>query len=222
MADGLQSSVTPLVYDGYMSSISRPCEGAEPDDGTVLDAFVELLVADPDECDETALDELVGRSLRVRSWLDALDARIAVRAAVLAGEGRGASAVLTGGGRRARRDAEAAAARGSVCERMPQLGAALAAGAVDAGHIDAVASAARRLDDDGNAALVQHAEVLVAAAAAMSPEQFDREVRDLARNLTGDGGLSRHEQLTPATQRGPLGRSAQRDVQDAVDPRSAR
>ena len=30
----------------------------------------------------------------------------------------------------------------------------------------------------------------------MSPEQFDREVRDLARNLTGDGGLSRYQQLS--------------------------
>ena len=35
----------------------------------------------------------------------------------------------------------------------------------------------------------------VDAAAAMSPERFDREVGDLARDLAGDGGLSRHEQL---------------------------
>ena len=55
--------------------------GIEPDDGTVLDAFVELLVAAPEEMDREGLDGLVRRSLRVRGWLDAIDARIAVRAA---------------------------------------------------------------------------------------------------------------------------------------------
>ena len=33
------------------------------------------------------------------------------------------------------------------------------------------------------------------AAASSSPEQFERECRDLARNLSGDDGLSRHERL---------------------------
>jgi hypothetical protein len=78
---------------------------------------------------------------------------------------------------------------------MPQLGAALAAGEVTAGHVDAVVGVARQLDDDAKAVLAEHAEALVEAAAAMSPEQFDREVRDLARDLAGDGGLSRHERL---------------------------
>ena len=78
---------------------------------------------------------------------------------------------------------------------MPQLAAALADGSIGAGHVDAVAKAARQLDDDGKERLADCVEVLVGAAAAMSPEQFDREVGDLARDLAGDGGLSRHEQL---------------------------
>ena len=180
---------------------SAVCEplvvGDDLDDGTVLDAFVKLLIADPGERNAEGLAGLVRRSLRVRGWLDAVDALIAVRAAELADEGRGeaAATVLAGGGRRSRRDAEAAAARGTLCQRMPQLGTALAEGTIGAGHIDAVANAARHLEGDALAVLAQHGESLVNAAASMSPEQFDREVRGLARDLAGDGGLSRHEQL---------------------------
>ena len=145
----------------------------------MLDAFVELLVADPGERSGEGLAGLVRRSLRLRGWLDAIDARIAVRAAELAAAGRGeaAATVLAGGGRRSKRDAEAAAARGAVWRGCPVLGAALADGTIGAGHVDAVVGAARQLDDDGKAELAGHAEALVNAAASMSPEQFDREVR---------------------------------------------
>jgi hypothetical protein len=209
---------------GYVSSVRRLVLGDDPDDGTVLDAFVKLLVAEPAERNAEGLAGLVRRSLRVRGWLDAVDARIAGRAAALADEGRGeaAATVLAGGGRRARRDAEAAAARGALCAAMPGLGAALADGTVGAGHVDAVVGAARQLDDDGKAALAEHAEALVEAAASMSPEQFDREVRDLARDLAGDGGLSRHQQLRRQRNVRRLGRQAHRDVQDAAVAGSAR
>jgi Domain of unknown function (DUF222) len=178
-----------------MSSIGwGTCEG---DDGTVLDAIVKLLVADPDQCERDGLALLVRRSLRVRGWLDALDARVAARATRLADEDNAADAatVLGGGGRRSRRDAEAVAARGGVCERMPALGEALADGTVTANHVDAVVNAARHLDDDGKARLADHAESLVKAAASLTPEQFDRECKDLARNLAGDDGLSRQDRL---------------------------
>ena len=184
----------------YMSSVGgfeRYVEGDLPDDGTLLDAFVKLLVAEPDEKNRDGLDGLVRRSLRLRGWLDSLDARIAVRAARLASEGRSADAatVLAGGGRRAKRDADAAAERGTVCERMPDVGAALADGTLTAGHVDALAKAARQLDDDGRGRLAEHQQSLVNAAASMTPEQFDRECQGLARNLSGDDGLSRHERL---------------------------
>jgi Domain of unknown function (DUF222) len=175
----------------------RFVEGDLPDDGTVLDAFVKLLVAEPDERDRDGLDGLVRRSLRVRGWLDSIDARIAVAAARLAAEGGEAPAVvLAGGGRRVRRDAEAAAERGTVCARMPAVANALADGTIGAGHVDAIVKAARQLDDDdASGALAEHAEALVNAAVSMTPELFDREVSDLARSLSGDGGLSRHERL---------------------------
>ena len=104
-----------------------------------------------------------------------------MRAARLASEGRSADAatVLAGGGRRAKRDADAAAERGTVCERMPDVGAALADGTLTAGHVDALAKAARQLDDDGRGRLAEHQQSLVNAAASMTPEQFDRECQGL-------------------------------------------
>jgi Domain of unknown function (DUF222) len=176
----------------------RYVEGDQPDDGTVLDAFVKLLVCEPDEKDRDGLDGLVRRSLRLRGWLDSLDARIAAAAARLAGEGRGEApaVVLAGGGRRARRDAEAAAERGTVCARMPDVAQALADGTIGAAHVDAIVKAAHQLDGDaGQQRLADHAAALVHAAAALTPERFDREVSDLARSLSGDGGLSRQERL---------------------------
>jgi hypothetical protein len=169
----------------------------EHDDGSVLDAVVKLLVADPAQCGADGLALLVRRSLRVRGWLDGLDAAIAVQATRLAGEGVAADAatVLGGGGRRSRRDAEAAAARGSVCARMPAVATALAAGTVSAGHVDAIVAASRRLDSVESARLAEHAEALVGVAVSATPEQFARECDDLARNLCADGGLSRHERL---------------------------
>jgi hypothetical protein len=166
-------------------------------DGSVLDAIVELLVADPAQCGADGLVLLVRRSLRVRGWLDGLDAAITVQATRLAGDGASADAatVLGGGGRRSRRDAEAAAARGSVCARMPAVAAALAAGTVGSGHVDAIVAASRRLDDVETARLADHADSLVGVAASSTPEQFARECDDLARNLSGDDGLSRHERL---------------------------
>ena len=167
------------------------------DDGSVLDAIVKLLVCDPAQCGRDGLALLVARSLRVRGWLDGLDAVIAAEASRLAAAGRSADAatVLCGGGRRSRREAEAAATRGSVCERMPAIRRALASGAVTAGHVDAIAAASRGLDDGVRQRLVDREESLVEAAVSLSPEQFERECRDLARRLSDDGGLSHQERL---------------------------
>ncbi|CAN5830678.1 hypothetical protein BH24ACT5_BH24ACT5_25900 [soil metagenome] len=83
----------------------------------------------------------------------------------------------------------------ALVEQMPAVGDALASGAVTAAHVDAIAHAAAKLDDAGKDALAGHADTLIQAATDMSPEAFDRECRDLARSLSGDDGLSRHERL---------------------------
>ena len=78
---------------------------------------------------------------------------------------------------------------------MPVVAEALADGTIGAGHVDAIVNAARHLDDDATETLAAHSEALVNAAATMTPEEFDREVGELARSLSGDGGLTRHERL---------------------------
>src|SRR5687767_4381544 len=100
-------TVTPCCQNGYMSSIRSKCAGQSPRDALV-DAVDKLAACDFAACDRHGLGGLVRLSLRLRGWLDAVDARIAARAAHLAADGRSddATTVLADGGRRGRRDAE--------------------------------------------------------------------------------------------------------------------
>lgn len=154
-----------------------------------------LLASDPSSVGRDDLAGLVKRSQRVRGWLDAFDARIAIRAGDLADQGscESAGSVLTGRGRRSQRDAEAAANRGDVCKTMPTVQDALAEGTISAGHVDAIANAAAQLDDSAKAELRDLEKNLVNAATAMPVEDFERECQNLGRILTGDDGTSRHE-----------------------------
>jgi hypothetical protein len=132
----------------------------------------------------------------VRSWLDALEARLARRVAELASVDGGdrPAAVISGGGRRSGREAAAVERRGAAFELLPRLGEALAAGVVSAGHVDAVARAVGELDDAGRTELAALDAAVTAKAVASTVEGFERDVRDLTRLLQTDDGLSRHEQ----------------------------
>ena len=161
-------------------------------DVDVVGEVTALTSADPAACDRVGLAELVASAQRVRDWLDALDARIALQASRLAEHGscEPAGAVLAGGGRRAGREAEAAARRGEVCAQMPAVHDALASGTVSAGHVDAIGRAAGQLDDAGRAELAELETTLVESARVHSVEAFGREISRLARVLSRDGGVS--------------------------------
>jgi hypothetical protein len=150
-----------------------------------------LCAADPATCDRAGLTALVEASQRVRAWLDALDAAVAVCAARLPAED--AAGLLRDGGRRTSKDAEAVVRRGVVCELLPGLHVALAEGVVSAGHADAVGRVAADLDETARARLCELESWLVAAAAEQSVEVFQREMSTLTDALSGDDGLSRHE-----------------------------
>jgi hypothetical protein len=154
-----------------------------------------LAQADPAVADGDELAHLVILSQRARAWLDALDVRISLRAAELAdcGSGDDPETVLTGGGRRGMRDAEAAARRGDVCAQMTDVHDALAAGEVSAGHVDAVARLVHQLDGAGRSELAALEPALVASAKQHTVEEFGRECRDLERMLARDEGISRLE-----------------------------
>jgi hypothetical protein len=163
----------------------------------VVALATQLAAADPAVCDRGDLAGLVKTSQRLRGWLDAFDARIALQAARLAETGvcEAPAAVLTGGGRRSTKDAEAAVGRAGVCDLLPGVHDALAAGSVSSGHADALARVTRDLDDAGRSQLQELEATLVESATTSSVEAFERQMRDLGRILSGDDGLARHERL---------------------------
>ena len=136
-------------------------------------------------------------SQRVRAWLDAFDVRVAVHASRLAEQGscEPASALLTGGGRRSVRDADAAARRATVCAQLPEVHDALAAGRMSAGHVDAVARLSGELDDAARAELKDLQSAVVQSAGVMPVETFEREMSKLGQVLSRDGGVSRMARL---------------------------
>ena len=87
------------------------------------------------------------------------------------------------------------AERSAVCTAMPEVHEALAAGTLSAGHADAIARAANRLDAEERVELAAQAPSLVEQAATTSVDAFARKVRDLARRLSRDEGLRHHEKL---------------------------
>ena len=87
------------------------------------------------------------------------------------------------------------AERAAVCTAMPEVHSALASGTLSAGHADAIARAANRLDDDERVELAAQAPSLVMQAATTSVDVFARKVRDLARRISRDEGLRHHEKL---------------------------
>src|SRR5215216_876209 len=163
--------------------------------GSQIAALVdELARAELATCDRVALARLVAKAQKAHSWLDAFDARAAQRVAKLAQADAGdrQAAVLGGGGRRSGREAAAVERQAKALELLPQLGEALAAGEVSAGHVDAVARTVADLDDAGRERLRElDAAVTDAAIGASSVEAFEKETRELSRLLSPDDGLDR-------------------------------
>ena len=153
--------------------------------GDPIDVLRSIVVRDPTTCDPAALTRLSEDVHRLRCWLDAVDAAVVTRARDLA----------SAGGRRSSREADAVTERAAVCQAMPHVHSALAAGRLSAGHADAIARAVNRLDDQEREELAALAPELVEQAATMSLDTFSRKVRDLARRISRDEGLRHHERL---------------------------
>jgi hypothetical protein len=86
-------------------------------------------------------------------------------------------------GRRSAKDSHAAVDREIVCTSMPSFEEALVQGAVSAGHVDALAHATRNLDEQTRAEFVSYEEALLRDAQNQRVETFERNCRDLARQL---------------------------------------
>lgn len=144
-------------------------------------------------CDRDGLDVMLAELGRVRGVVDGFEVAIARRSKALASEGRSecAEAVLAEHGRRTGRQARAAAERERACAEVPAFEAALGAGTVSSGHVDAVAAATHGLDDDARAAFVGYGDQLASRAESMSVRAFEQECRDLARLVASDSGEAR-------------------------------
>ncbi|MGB7880798.1 MAG: HNH endonuclease, partial [Ilumatobacteraceae bacterium] len=153
-------------------------------------AIEALLAADPDCLDGEELESAVRASSEVRSWLDAYEMRCARRSRQLADAGHAPppESLLGTAGRRSGKDATTVTERDRVCTATPRFEAALTEGTVSAGHLDALANATRRLDDELRAEFFAHEDILVEAASSQRVDTFERQCRDLSRHLVA----SRH------------------------------
>ena len=153
-----------------------------PDTDTV---YAALRAADPDLMDRDQLAVLTGQLAQHQAWCDALEVRITRQQRRLVAEGRAEPPrdLLSRHGRQSSKDAKTAAEREQVCTSLPSFEDALTAGAVSAGHVDAIANATRNLDDDLLAEFHSSEADLLADASKHGVDVFERGCRDLAKHL---------------------------------------
>ncbi len=144
--------------------------------------------------DDAGCAALLSSINKVQGWLSSTEARVTSRMRELhATSGCMPAAdrhTLSGGvssaeGKRKDRRSEA-------IDAAPSFGDALADGEIGAEHVDALANASAKLDDEVKEQLFGYEDELLAEAASMSPERFGRSVRERARRLERDQGLERN------------------------------
>jgi hypothetical protein len=133
---------------------------------------------------------------RLRAFLDG-------RAVALARRFEAASVVpereLASAGRMSARQAERLLERAKVTRAVPALDAALAAGVLAAGHVDAFGRGWRSLEPDLRPKLAAAAQQLVAVGRRSTADEFDRAVRAEVRRVRVDDGQARVERQRRAT-----------------------
>ncbi len=152
---------------------------------SVHDAIDALCAADLDTADRDEIARLVRASRLLRSWLDAVDVRCARRGRELAAAGQAEppDTLLGDDGQRSSKDAVVVTARSQACDELPGFEAALTAGDISGGHVDAIVNVLRNLLGDVRAEFIAAEDLLLQAARRQRIEQFQRSCRDLARDI---------------------------------------
>lgn len=166
-----------------------------PDVGEV---FAALAGVDPAVLERDELVAVTGQIAAMRAWCDALQVRVTRRQRELADAGRSEAPVesLARHGRQSSKDARAAEARERICSVMAGVEDALAGGSVSAGHVDAMASATRNLDERQRAEFAAAADELLDHAEQQGVDAFARTCRDKAREIAAtDGAASDADEL---------------------------
>ncbi|MEQ8436459.1 MAG: DUF222 domain-containing protein [Ilumatobacter fluminis] len=163
---------------------------SSPDPAAELAAIfaVDVAAADPTGC-----ATVLGATRRLRGFIDQVEAGVTRRMIELH-EHQGAAPAAdvharTGGvssaeGKRKER-------RSKTLDEAPSFEDALGAGEIGAEHVDALANATAKLDDDVKDQLFDREDDLLDDARRLSPEEFGRSVRDLARVIERDNGIER-------------------------------
>ncbi|MEQ8439880.1 MAG: DUF222 domain-containing protein [Ilumatobacter fluminis] len=163
---------------------------SSPDPAAELAAIfaVDVTVADPSGC-----AVVLGATRRLRGFIDRVEAGVTRRMIELH-EQQGAAPAAdvhtqTGGvssaeGKRKER-------RSKTLDEAPSFEDALGSGEIGAEHVDALANATAKLDDDAKDQLFDREDDLLDDAKRLSPEEFGRSVRDLARVIERDNGIER-------------------------------
>jgi hypothetical protein len=153
------------------------------DPTSVRDAVEALLRTDVDAAERDELTEAIATVSRLRAWLDARELACVRRSRALADEGRCESpeSMINSVGRNSSKQANAVVQRSRIAEEAPDFVTALADGEVSTGHLDALTSATRSLNDDQRAEFMANSDELLDAARRLRVDTFERECRDLAR-----------------------------------------
>ncbi len=171
---------------------------SSPDPAAELTAIfaVDVSAADPTEC-----ATVLGATRRLRGFIDQVEAGVTRRMIELH-EQQGAAPAAdvhtqTGGvssaeGKRKER-------RSKTLDEAPSFEDALGAGEIGAEHVDALANATAKLDDDVKHELFDREDDLLDDARRLSPEEFGRSVRDLARVIERDNGIERSTRQRKST-----------------------
>ncbi len=153
----------------------------------VRDAVRELLALDAGVLGEAELREAGRWLVRVRGWLEGVDAALTRRAEGLARSGGGVDGrwFQREHGARSDRGARAAVERAELLGAVPELAAVVEAGTAGVAHVDAVARVVAKAPEAVREQLLGSASWLAGKAASSSPEQLERslerEVRELVK-----------------------------------------
>lgn len=156
-------------------------------------ARADLRALDHGSLDATGLRHVMAEARSTERLLAAVVVELGRRAREMAEVGQAGDPTepLLDQGQVSASRARTEARRADVAAALPELGEALAEGAVGPEHLDAVARASRGLDPSEQIALHQRERDLLAAARRMPVDAFNRHLRRQVDQIRNDHGLER-------------------------------
>ncbi|MCB0967672.1 MAG: DUF222 domain-containing protein [Ilumatobacter sp.] len=163
---------------------------------TPAQALRSVLRGDVDVLDASEVAVELGQLKAARGVIDSYEVKLTNRLRVLNASGASLppSDVHARSGGVSAKEAAAKERRAKALDDAPAVGSKLDDGTITSDHVDALANATSRLDDETRSAFFDHDDDLAADAARMTPEEFARSCRDLIREVERDQGIERDRQ----------------------------